>query len=390
MVDYQAWFKYTWLTGGALVLVACSSVPIQEKPSPGPKSSSSSSARIESIKDHPEWEKAPQGTGYYLDDGPGSHRPAGLAQTPNAVPIVEPIAPANTRPYTVMGQSFTPQKTLEEPYRQKGHASWYGRKFHGAKTANGEIYDMYQMTAAHPTLPLPSYARVTNLENNKQVIVRVNDRGPFLRGRIIDLSYAAALKLDYINQGSTQVLVEKLTPDLIAKIQKSNGVSPSVQKDQIQESASVASATPIGRVPQTIQYGSDRAVVDASAKSQPLDEASLVGEASPIGSVSTTASAIQAKVDPDLAAEKIAPSLASRIFLQVGAFGNQENARALGTQLRVDFPDFASIIEVIDSKGLYRVVAGPFATQEAANEAAISFSSQAGLTPVVKEGLNLQ
>lgn len=385
-------FSPARLTKGLLLvclmgLAACSGTPIKETSS---SRSTSSSARVEGIKDHPEWEKAPQGGGYYLDDGPGSHRPAGLAETPNAIPVEEPIALANTRPYTVMGQSFTPQKTLEEPYRQKGHASWYGRKFHGAKTANGEIYDMYQMTAAHPTLPLPSYARVTNLENNKQVIVRVNDRGPFLRGRIIDLSYAAALKLDYINQGSTQVLVEKLTPDLIAEIQKSGETVAGVKKDQIVEGSPVASATPVNRVPQTLQYGSDRAVLDAMAQSQPLDETALVGETSPIGSVSSSVTAIQTKASPEAVTEKVAPSVASNIYLQVGAFGNQENAKALGTQLRVDFPDFASIIEVIDSKGLYRVVAGPFATQEAANEAAISFSSQAGLTPVVKEDLILQ
>lgn len=367
-------------------LGACSSTPVNQPPA----STSGSSARIESIKEHAEWEKAPQGGGYYLDDGPGSHRPAGLDQVPDAVPIVEPIAPANTRPYTVMGQSFTPQKSLEEPYRQKGHASWYGRKFHGAKTANGEIYDMYQMTAAHPTLPLPSYARVTNLENNKQVIVRVNDRGPFLRGRIIDLSYAAALKLDYINQGSAQVLVEKLTPDLIAQMRTSGQVAAKVEKDRISEGSPVALATPVTLVPQAVQYGPDRSVVDSSAQSQPIDEAALIGSVSPVASTNASVNALVAKVEPEVSAMRIAPSRVSNIFLQVGAFGSKENAKILGTQLRVDFPEFASMIEVIDSEGLFRVVAGPFATQEAANEAAISFSSQAGLTPVVKEGLILQ
>ncbi|WP_370261652.1 septal ring lytic transglycosylase RlpA family protein, partial [Limnobacter sp.] len=206
--------------GGAFVLLlglaACSSVPLDtQAPATTPKPVAKRPSPPPPVV-HQDWEPAPQGGGYYLDDGPGDLRPANLGDLPSAVPQVEPIAIPNTRPYTVMGQSFTPQTSLEEPYSQKGKASWYGRKFHGAKTANGEIYDMHQMTAAHPTLPLPSYAKVTNLANGKSVIVRVNDRGPFLRGRIIDLSYAAAFQLDYIQQGSAEVLVEKLTPDAIA------------------------------------------------------------------------------------------------------------------------------------------------------------------------------
>lgn len=369
-------------------LSACSSVPIQEKPSssaPAP-----SSGRVDNVKDYSEWEKAPQGTGYYLDDGPGTHRPTGLLELPDAIPVVEPIAEPNKRRYTVMGLTFQPQQTLEEPYRQKGHASWYGRKFHGAKTANGEIYDMYQMTAAHPTLPLPSYARVTNLSNNKQVIVRVNDRGPFLRGRIIDLSYAAALKLDYINQGSAEVLVEKLTPELIAELNSNK--TRVASENSSSGSDQVAIASPIQRTPQAINYGADRAVLDQSAVSQPIDEAALQGQAAPIGSATTSVQVLKASVDPAPGsnATKVAPKLDTPIFLQVGAFGSADNAKSLSTQLKADFPDFATIIEVVETQGLHRVVAGPFASQEAANEAAIGFTAQAGLTPVVKEGLNLQ
>ncbi len=100
-----------------------------------------------------------------------------------------------------------------QPFRQRGTASWYGKRFHGKKTASGEPYDMYAMSAAHPTLPIPSYARVTNLANGRSVIVRVNDRGPFHAGRVIDLSYAAAHKLGYIAQGSAQVEVEAIIPE---------------------------------------------------------------------------------------------------------------------------------------------------------------------------------
>ena len=99
-----------------------------------------------------------------------------------------------------------------EPFRQRGVASWYGKRYHGQKTSSGETYDMYQMSAAHPTLPIPSYARVTNVANGKSVVVRINDRGPFHAQRVIDLSYVAAYKLGYIQAGQAQVEVESVIP----------------------------------------------------------------------------------------------------------------------------------------------------------------------------------
>lgn len=161
------------------------------------------------------------GGGYYLDDGPGDNPPDDLHLIPDAVPKLEPLREANTRPYEVMGQSFEPMTALE-PYKTRGTASWYGRRYHGNQTASGEIYDMYAMTAAHPTLPLPSYARVTNVHNGKTVIVRVNDRGPFLSDRLIDLSYTAAYKLDIIDNGSSEVVVESILPEEIRKMASSN------------------------------------------------------------------------------------------------------------------------------------------------------------------------
>ena len=127
-------------------------------------------------------------TRYYKDDGPGDSAPANLDAIPDAVPRLEPLHRFANRPYTVFGREYVPATSLR-PYRERGIASWYGRKFHGEKTSTGEIYDMYAMTAAHPTLPLPSYARVTNVATGKSVVVRVNDRGPFLHGRVIDLSF---------------------------------------------------------------------------------------------------------------------------------------------------------------------------------------------------------
>lgn len=146
--------------------------------------------------------------GYYLDDGPGGNPPADLASVPDAVPRDEPPHRYANRPYTVKGRQFTPIPG-NVAYRANGKASWYGRRFHGKPTSSGEPYDMYAMTAAHPTLPIPSYARVSNPRNGRSVIVRINDRGPFHEDRLIDLSYTAAWKLDLL-RGVEEVEVTKL------------------------------------------------------------------------------------------------------------------------------------------------------------------------------------
>lgn len=156
------------------------------------------------------------GGGYYLDDGPGDNPPPNLASIPNAIPRIEPLRKSNMKPYVVLGKTYTPMTTLSA-YKKRGIASWYGRRYHGKKTASGEIYDMYDMTAAHPTLPLPSYARVTNIKSKKSVIVRINDRGPFLSNRLIDLSYTAAYKLDVLDGGSAWVEVESILPGNVPK-----------------------------------------------------------------------------------------------------------------------------------------------------------------------------
>ena len=127
-----------------------------------------------------------KGGGYYKDDGPDANPPSNLDQVPDAVPRIEPYASGANRPYVVFGQRYVPD-TTGQPYRKQGIASWYGKKFHGNSTSIGEPYDMYAMTAAHTTLPVPSYARVTSLVNGRTVIVRVNDRGPFHSDRIMDL-----------------------------------------------------------------------------------------------------------------------------------------------------------------------------------------------------------
>jgi len=149
--------------------------------------------------------------GYYKDDGPGAKPPANIDAIADATPRVEPLHKFANRPYRAMGKDYTPLTSVQS-FKQRGMASWYGKKFHGQKTSSGEIYDMYGMTAAHPTLPIPSYARVTNLANGRSVVVRINDRGPFHSDRIIDLSYTAAYKLGYAAAGSARVEVQSIVP----------------------------------------------------------------------------------------------------------------------------------------------------------------------------------
>ncbi|WP_193161452.1 septal ring lytic transglycosylase RlpA family protein [Microbulbifer hainanensis] len=159
------------------------------------------------------------------DSGPAV--PVDMLATPEPTPVREPVGIAgNKTPYKVNGVTYH-VRTGAKGYRERGRASWYGTKFHGQHTANGEVYNMYAMSAAHKTLPLPSYAKVTNLDNGRSVIVRVNDRGPFVPGRIIDLSYTAAQKLGYIDKGTARVEVVALDPDTLP----SAGETLAVEKD---------------------------------------------------------------------------------------------------------------------------------------------------------------
>ncbi|THC43259.1 septal ring lytic transglycosylase RlpA family protein [Massilia sp. Mn16-1_5] len=149
---------------------------------------------------------------YYLNDGP----PKGITQAQidavkEPVPRAERLVSGTLKPYVAMGNSYRPMNKLM-PYQARGMASWYGTRYHGAPTASGELYDVMKLTAAHPILPIPSYVRVTNVENGRTLIVRVNDRGPFLSDRIIDLSYAAAAKLGYAAKGSALVEIQVVLP----------------------------------------------------------------------------------------------------------------------------------------------------------------------------------
>lgn len=149
---------------------------------------------------------------YSIDDDTAPEKPISVEHIEDAVPQYEPYSLGGNKDYTLRGENYQIIKDVQD-YREEGIASWYGKKFHGHLTSNGEIYDMYSMSAAHKTLPLPSYVEVTNKDNGRKAIVRVNDRGPFHPGRVIDLSFSAATKLDVIRTGTANVAIRVLTVD---------------------------------------------------------------------------------------------------------------------------------------------------------------------------------
>ncbi|RCS57092.1 septal ring lytic transglycosylase RlpA family protein [Parvibium lacunae] len=232
----QRWLSCALCCASLSIIGGCASGPTT--PSPTPPTSTSAPSRTENTpasrtttsKDPANAEAGrtspPARRGaFYQDDGPGDNPPADLDSIPDATPRIEPLLRGPNRPYVVFGTEYVPDLS-DRPYKQRGIASWYGRKFHGQKTSSGELYDMYGMSAAHPTLPIPSYARITSLVNGKQVIVRINDRGPFLHNRIIDLSYTAAHKLGIAQRGSGPVEVEHLRTEDIKQLLANRGNAP--------------------------------------------------------------------------------------------------------------------------------------------------------------------
>jgi rare lipoprotein A len=287
--------------------------------------------------------------GYYLDDGPGDNPPADLASIPDAVPRGEPLRPANMRPYVALGKSYTPMTALK-PYRGRGIASWYGRRYHGQKTASGEVYDMYTMTAAHTTLPLPSYARVTNIRNGKSVVVRVNDRGPFHSDRLIDLSYTAAYKLGVLDGGSAWVEVESILPGA--------------------ESNTRVAAAPVN-APVAVREKINPAL--PSAAEEQNDEAKpdllIVSSTSAYGDTSVSGSA--------------AAGDARGIYLQLGAFSAYDNADNFLARMRTELPSLGSTLGIIATDGLFKVHAGPYPDQLLARQAADKIAQALSVKPML-------
>lgn len=305
----------------------------------------------------------PKRGGYYKDDGPGRKVPANIEAIPDAVPRIETHAPANMRPYAVFGKRYVPI-TSERPFRQKGIASWYGRKFHGNKTANGEIYDMYAMTAAHPTLPLPSYARVTHARTGKSVVVRINDRGPFHASRIIDLSYVAAAKLDLISPGSGPVIVEAITNDEIRRNAHHRTAEPAPKAMPIP-------IAPPAPEPQVLTVQADPAKTHT--------------EREPPSGLQTTQAVYSADAPAtthQVAERAAGPQTNTRseqIFLQYGAFSAPENAHRLANNLNREIGHVEHRRAQIDnSADFYRVRIGPYDSRAQAVNAALRIQSLTG------------
>lgn len=294
-------------------------------------------------------ERMPGSGGYYLDDGPGANAPADIDATPDAVPKVEPLSRGTMRPYVVMGRSYTPMTRLT-PYKARGIASWYGRRYHGKQTSSGEIYDMYAMSAAHTVLPIPSYARVTNVSNGKSVVVRVNDRGPFIDNRLIDLSYTAAHKLGIIGAGSGMVEVESIIP----------GSTPAPEPPPAVASAPTA-------VPATVETPPLTAV--PLPPPDPAPPAPVIAAAPPAAVVTTPPAA--------------APAPAAAIYLQFGAFGVQANAESFLAKLQVQLGTAAGTLGVQSRNGIFRVRGGPFASDAMARAAAERAGQVLGSNPIV-------
>jgi rare lipoprotein A len=295
------------------VLAACSSTP--------------KSPAVSNTTSKPASSKPSGQGGYYLDDGPGANPPSNLDAIPDAVPRVEKFHSGANKPYTVFGRTYVPQLN-NDPFRQTGIASWYGRKFHGNMTSIGEIYDMYAMTAAHPTLPVPSYVRVTNPANAKSVVVRVNDRGPFHSDRIIDLSFAAAHRLDIARKGSGQVVVERVFP----------GDTP-------------RSSTP--------------PALTAAAPTRPP---SVVNN-----------------VPPPVVSTSPITNDGAQLFLQLGAFGSQDNANIFRDRMTRELDWNREPLNVVFKDGLWRVRLGPYTSRIEAEAIQARVKDSHDFSPVISK-----
>jgi rare lipoprotein A len=316
--------------------------------------------------------------GYYLDDGPGDNPPFDLASIPDAIPRDEPLRPANMRPYVALGKWYTP-KTVLESYRERGIASWYGRRYHGQKTASGELYDMYGMTAAHPTLPIPSYARVTNIRSGRSVVVRVNDRGPFLSERLIDLSYTAAYKLDVLGGGSARVEVETILPGTGAAMQLAAAQAPARNPDPTGNPARNSTAD---RTPSSIPAA---AIVTAGEEKGRLPSAGAAeqqnGEGGP-DLFEITQPPAQYRTAVSGSGEGPSTTDAAGIYLQLGAFSAYDKADNFLARMRAALPS-VNALGIIAKDGLFKVHAGPYPDQTLAKQAADKIAQSLSIRPLL-------
>ena len=353
-----------------LLLAGCGSAP---KPSP----------------DRPSSRPAPTSD---RDGVVGAEIPPDLASLPDAEPRIEPIRQGGpNKPYNVLGRDYVPI-TRDSAFNERGLASWYGKKFHGRRTANGEVYDMFAMTAAHPTLPLPSYARIRNPANGKEVVVRINDRGPFHAGRIVDLSYAAALRLDLL-RGVAPVELERLTFDEIR--------AGTWRRGGDADATRLASASPRGGVPAPAAAAAAPAPSTAGPVAVPsmatVPVATLPGESrdqtpvSPPPAMAPTVVAPPAAPPQALAsiaapaAAVVAAPSARGFWVQLGAFRESAGAESFQRRVGEEVDWLVPRLATVGETAMFRVQAGPYASRADAQEAAARVREALGLVPVIVE-----
>lgn len=279
-----------------------------------------------------------RGGGFYKDDGPADDIPDGLDDIPDARPKWEPLHKPATRPYVVLGKEYVPN-TAVKSYRTRGIASWYGKKFHGQKTSIGEPYDMFAMTAAHPTLALPSYVRVTSVQSGTAVVVRVTDRGPFHAGRVIDLSYTAAYKLGLINGGSGEVEVEAIIPGEAT-------------------ATTYAQVTPPPRPAPAEVDEIEKLVRRMAFEERPVQTAAMVG----------------------MGSDSVPPK---GVYLQLGAFASADNADNLRNHLTRDLDWLTEPMRIHAAGGIHRLQLGPYASRADADRVAEKISLTLGSRPTI-------
>ena len=300
-------------------------------------------------------------------DGPEAKVPPDLARVPDAQPQVEPIRPGGpNKPYEVLGKDYTPQRD-DSPLTERGLASWYGRKFQGKRTASGEVYNMYAMTAAHKTMPIPSYARVRNPANGREVIVRVNDRGPFHPGRVIDLSYTAAMKLGVLN-GVAPVEVERITFEQIR--------TGSWRRDG--GATEVAAAPAPAPAPASVVAAPLPTPLPA-AVSTPLP---VTVAAVPVPEL-PAASAPDAPIDPK--PSRAFTAAAQGFWVQLGAFKQRDGAEQFQRRVSGELDWLAPLLAVFSEPSIFRLQAGPYPSRNEAQEAAGRIREALKLVPLIVE-----
>jgi rare lipoprotein A len=305
-------------------------------------------------------------------DGVGADVPPDLAGLPDAEPRIEPIRPGGAnKPYTVLGHDYVPI-TRDSAFSERGLASWYGKKFHGRPTASGEPYDMYAMTAAHPTLPLPSYARVRNPANGREVVVRINDRGPFHAGRIVDLSYAAALRLDLL-RGVAPVVLERLTFDEIraGTWRRGDAEATRLASATAAHGAPAANATATAMAPAPVPVPAAAVLPVATSPAEtPAEPVAVAPEA--LASIAPAPSVVTA-------------SPARGFWVQLGAFRESAGAESFQRRVGDEVDWLLPLLATYGDATLYRVQAGPYASRTDAQGAAARVRDALGLVPVIVE-----